>query len=167
LPWGAQTRQVRRQLGSFRKKLTSACKDERNHAYLQDLYLKIAMYCPSVRSWTKYIILDVVTSIFWFLLTSTGLHFFFHFFKDFHCITFTVFYFQSLSLSLNFNKIQSFYCFRLHTRKMFRRSRVCRSISDPFRPCSTAPGSVLVLRFRTGSCLVRLHSSFRKSLVSQ
>jgi len=67
------------------------------------------MHCPSVRSWTESIILDVWTSIFWFLLTSTVVHFFFNFFKDFHGITFTVFFFfQSLSLSLNFNKIQSF-----------------------------------------------------------
>merc|ERR1711936_187504 len=49
-----------------------------------------------------------------------------------------------------------------HTRKKSRKSKACRSISDPFRPCSTAPDSVPLPHSHTQSCLVLQHSSFHK-----
>jgi len=144
------------------------------------------MHCPSVRSWTESIILDVWTSIFWFLLTSTVVHFFFNFFKDFHRITFTVFFFfQSLSLSLNFNKIQSFIVSDFTYEKCFEWARsvippetlkniwkltdlLSELVTDkPFHPCSTVPGSVLVPRFRTCNVkYVRMVSMTSKKLTN-
>jgi len=57
--------------------------------------------------------------------------------------------------------------FRLHRRRRSRRSRECRSISDPFHPCSTAPDSVPAPHSHTGSCSAPRRSSSRRWRASQ